>query len=52
MTVSVVVSLTGPGLVGAVGVVVPVIMPLVLVLGLAPDPATVLLLLVVGGKHL
>ena len=51
MTVSVVVSLTGPGLVGAVGAVVPVTMPLVLVLGLAPDLATVLLLLVVEGKH-
>jgi len=52
VTVSAVLPLTGPGLLGAVGAVVPVIMPLALVLGLAPDPATVLLLLVVGGKHL
>jgi hypothetical protein len=49
VTVSVVVELTGPGLIGGVGALAPVTMPSVLVLGLDPDPVTALLLLVVAG---
>ena len=49
MTVSVVEELTEPGQAGEVGAVVPVTITLVRVLGPVPDPAAVLLLLVVAG---
>ena len=49
MTVSVVEELTGPGPAGVVGAAAPVTITLVRVLGLGPDPAAVLLLLVVAG---
>ena len=49
MTVSAVGELTGPGQAGEVGAVVPVTITLARVLGPVPDPAAVLLLLVVAG---
>ena len=51
VTISAVVSLTGSGLNGVVGALVLVTVLLVPALGLSQDPATILLLLVVAGKH-
>ena len=51
VTISAVLPLTGSGLNGLVGPVVPVTIPLVPALGLSQDPATILLLLVVAGQN-
>ena len=51
VTINAVVPLTGSGLNGVVGALVLVTMSLVPALGLSQDSATILLLLVVAGKH-
>ena len=51
MTISAVLPLTGSGLNGLVGPVVPVTIPLVPTLGFSQYPAIILLLLVVAGQN-